>query len=190
MLTPKLLREKFEAGLPYDQYVASGKPADQQAWRDFAAGLGLTGDQKALLAGFTCRLCIIVISGTWCGDCVKQLPFLNLMERERPDLIQTRFLDRDVHMEWARTLPICGGTRVPVVIFANEDFDFLALEGDRSLARYRALASRQLGASCEIPTAKIGEDETCFTQSDWVGYVERVQLMCRLSTKLRERYGD
>lgn len=190
MLTPELLRAKFEAGLPYDQYVASGKPADRQAWSDFAAGLSLTGDQRCLLAGFTRRLHVVAISGTWCGDCVKQLPFLNLIERERPDLIQTRYLDRDVHMDWAETLPICGATRVPVVIFANEDFDFLALEGDRSLSRYRALAARQLGASCEIPTARTGDGEVSLTQADWVGYVERVQLMCRLSTKLRERHGD
>lgn len=190
MLTPDLLRSKFDAGLSYDQYIATGKPADQQAWRDFAAPLALTDEQKALLDSFTRRLHVIAVSGTWCGDCVKQLPYLRLIEAHRPDLVTCRYLDRDIHMDFARTLPLCGGTRVPVVVFANEDFDFLALEGDRSLSRYRALAARQLGAACEIPTARTGGDEARLTQADWVGYVERVQLMCRLSTKLRERNGD
>lgn len=190
MLTPDLLRSRFDAGLPYDQYVASGKPADQQAWREFAASLALTDDQKALLNSFTRRLHVIAVSGTWCGDCAKQLPFLRVIEQHRPDLVACRFLDRDMHMDFAKTLPICGGIRVPVVLFANEDFDFLALEGDRSLSRYRALAARQLGASCEIPAARTGGAEVRDTQADWVGYVERVQLMCRLSTKLRERHAD
>lgn len=190
MLTPDLLRSQFDAGLPYDQYLATGKPADQQAWRDFASGLALTAEQKSLLDGFTRRIHVIAVSGTWCGDCVKQLPFLRLIEQHRSDLIVCRYLDRDVHMDFAKTLPICGGTRVPVVVFANEDFDFLALEGDRSLARYRALAARQLGAACEIPTARTSDDEVSRTQADWVGYLERVQLMCRLSTKLRERHAD
>ncbi len=190
MLTSDLLRAQFDAGLPYDQYVASGKPADQQAWGDFASGLALTDDQKSLLDGFTRRLHVIAVSGTWCGDCVKQLPFVRLVEQHRPDVVACRYLDRDLHMDFAKTLPICGGTRVPVVVFANEDFDFLALEGDRSLSRYRSLAARQLGAACEIPTARTGGDEVRLTQADWVGYFERAQLMCRVSTKLRERHRD
>lgn len=190
MLTADVIRSKFEAALPYDDYVASGKPGDQQAWRDFAAALSLTPDQKALLASFTRQVNVLVISGTWCGDCVKQIPFLRVFERANPGLIRLRCLDRDEHQDLASQLPICGGLRVPVVLFANEDYDFLALEGDRSLSRYRALASRQLGASCEIPTARVAADEVAQTQGEWLGYLERVQLMCRLSTKLRDRHGD
>lgn len=190
MLTSELIRTKFEAGLGYDEYVASGKPGDQQAWRDFASGLSLTQAQITLLGHFVRKMHILVVSGTWCGDCVKQIPFLRLFELARPDLVRMRILDRDIHMDLASQLTICGGTRVPVVVLANEDFDFLSLEGDRSLSRYRALATRQLGASCEIPTARASTDEVAQTQADWIGSLERAQLMCRLSTKLRERHGD
>ncbi|GAB4383538.1 MAG: hypothetical protein Kow0022_03650 [Phycisphaerales bacterium] len=190
MLTPDLIRSKFEAGLTYDAYVATGKPADRQAWQDFASQLELTASQAELLRSFKRIVHIVAVSGTWCGDCVKQIPFLRLFEKARPDVISLRCLDRDEHADLASRLTICGGMRVPVVVFANEDFDFLALEGDRSLSRYRALASRQLGASCEIPTARVAADEIARTQADWLGALERVQLMCRLSTKLRERYGD
>lgn len=190
MLTADLIRTKFDQGLDYDAYVATGKPEDQQAWRTFAAGLALTPEQQALIAGFVRTVNILVISGTWCGDCVKQVPFLRLFEIANPAKVRLRLLDRDEHMDLASQVTICGGTRVPVVIFANEDFDFLALEGDRTLSRYRALAARQLGAACELPGSSTDADEVSQTLSDWLDALERAHLICRLSTKLRERHGD
>ncbi|MBZ0171555.1 MAG: hypothetical protein K8E66_04175, partial [Phycisphaerales bacterium] len=77
-----------------------------------------------------------------------------------------------------------------VVLFLNEDFDFLSLYGDRSLSRYRALAARQLGASCPLPGAPVDGAEARATCQDWLNELERVHLLCRLSPKLRARHGD
>lgn len=85
---------------------------------------------------------------------------------------------------------LCGGLRVPVVLILNEDFDVLSVEGDRSLARYRALAARQLGPACPLPGAPVPDDEVAATRQDWVDAFERAHLMARLSTKLRQRYAD
>jgi hypothetical protein len=52
------------------------------------------------------------------------------------------------------------------------------------------LAARQLGASCPLPGAMVDADEVGATRQDWLDELERVQLLCRLSPKLRQRYGD
>jgi hypothetical protein len=79
---------------------------------------------------------------------------------------------------------------VPVAIFMAEDFEPVSVFGDRTLARYRALAARQLGASCPVPGAHVDADELHATLQDWLNEFERVQLVLRLSTRLREKHGD
>ena len=92
--------------------------------------------------------------------------------------------------ELVEQLKICSGHRVPVMLFLNEDFDFLSLAGDRTLSRYRALAARKLGPSCPLPGAPVPPDEIAATLQDWINEFERVHLMVRLSAKLRERHND
>ena len=83
-----------------------------------------------------------------------------------------------------------AGDRVPVALLMAEDFELCGVYGDRTLHRYRAMAVRQLGASC--PTGIVGPDkeELVQTLQDWLNEFERVQLMLRLSPRLRQKYGD
>ena len=190
MLTPEYLKSKFEVGLAYDAYVATGKPHHQEAWHGIHARVSLTEAQRAVLGGFTRQTYALVVSGTWCGDCSQQLPILKHAEDAAGGRFVARYLDRDEHMDLAEQLQICEGVRVPVCLLLNEDFDFLAFVGDRVLARYRAMAGRQLGSSCPLPGAPVPDDELSATTSDWIDQVERAHLICRLSTKLRARHGD
>lgn len=190
MLTPDFLRAKFAAALPYPDYVATGKPHQRDAWAAVESRVTLTASQRTLIASFTRRIHVLVSSGIWCGDCSAQCPMLQAIAQANPAAIDLRFLDRDAHRDLSDAVTICGGLRVPTVLFMNEDFDFLALAGDRTLSRYRALAARQLGASCPLPGAPIPPDELAATVADWVGEFERVHLMLRLSPKLRQRHGD
>ena len=190
MLTPDLMRSKFDEGHVYDAYVATGSEPNRAAWRDFHAGVTLTAKQSEVLGAFERRLNVIVSSGTWCGDCVQQVPMLAHIARANPDRITLRCVDRDEHAELAKHLSICGGLRVPIVLILNEARDLLALAGDRTLARYRALAAKQLGPSCPLPGAPVPPDEIAATLQDWVDEVERAHLIARLSTKLRKRHSD
>lgn len=190
MLSNDLLKSTFAAALAYDAYVATGKPHEVENWNAFRQRVHLTSAQAALLASFSRRVNVLVVSGVWCGDCVQQCPMLDAIAKANPKTIDLRFVDRDQHADLAAHVRICGGNRVPVAIFLNEDFDFLALAGDRTLTRYRALAERQLGAACPLPGAPVPPDEIAGTLQDWVDEFERVQLMLRLSGKLRQRYGD
>lgn len=181
---------KFEQGLPYDPYVATGSPAHREAWARSRARIGLTDAQRALLGSFTRRSPVLVLSGTWCGDCVQQCPVLHAIEQAAPQAVLLRFLDRDRHLDLAEQVRICGGLRVPTVLFLDEDFGFVSILGDRTLSRYRIMAARHLGSACPLPGAALPDDEIAACVQDWVNEFERVQLLLRLSPRLRERHGD
>lgn len=194
MLTPEFLKSKFEKGLEYPAYLKSGKPDQLESWKHFERvardHAGLNSVQRSSLRDFTRKMHVLVLSGLWCGDCVAQVPLLHIIADERPELIQLRCLDRDQHADLAEQVRICGGLRVPTVIFASEDFEFMGLYGDKSLSRLRALAAKALGASCPLPTADVAHDEIAATLDDWLREIERVHLTLRLSPKLRQRHGD
>lgn len=190
MLSNAILEAKYDRALPYDDYLAAAAPQHREAWKAVHDRAALEPPQHALIASFSRRIHALAISGAWCGDCAQQLPFLARFEQANPDLVQPRFLDRDDHADLAERLRISDGLRVPVVLYMNEDFDFIALFGDRSLNRYRALAARALGASCPLPGAPVDGEELRATLADWLDELERVHLLCRLSPKLRARYRD
>ena len=190
MIANEFLKTKFEAALPYDQYVATGKPGEQDNWKTFHASVALTEPQRTTLSGFVREVNLLMVSGMWCGDCVQQCPMLDHIAAATNGKLRLRFLDRDQHMDLADQLKVCGGNRVPVGLLLNEDFDILTMVGDRTLNRYRAMAERQLGAACALPGAAVPADEIAATLQDWADEIERAHLICRLSTKLRQRHGD
>lgn len=190
MLSAEFLRRTFEQGLGYEEYVGTGTPEQQQGWKAFHAKVHLSEAQRTLVASFTRRVNVLVSSGTWCGDCVQQVPMLDHIARAHPGVVSLRIVDRDRHAELSRQVMICGGNRVPTVLFLNEDHEFCGLYGDQTLARLRAKAARMLGASCPLPGADVPSDEVAATLQDWVDQFERVHLLVRLSTKLRQRHDD
>lgn len=181
-----LLKSAFDLAVPYDRYLDSDA-AKAAAWRSVKASL--TPAQRELLGGFRRRMPVLVISGIWCGDCAQQGPMLHEIAQACP-LIEQRWVDRDAVPELRDQVRICGGHRVPTVIWMAEDFEFVSLLGDRTLPRYRALAARQLGPSCPMPGAQLPPDEAAATLQAWLDEYERVQLMLRLSARLRQKHGD
>lgn len=189
MVSADTLRIHFERGLGFGQYVATGSAARQESWRAAHGQARMSEAQRALVASFTRRMPVLVLSGTWCGDCVQQGPMLARIAEANP-LIDLRFVDRDEHIDLADQVRICGGHRVPTVVFMAEDYEFVSLLGDRTLSRYRAIAARQLGPSCPLPGAAVPPEEMEATMQDWVNEFERVHLILRLSPRLREKHGD
>lgn len=194
MLRSSQLKAAFDAGLPYEKYLATGTPGQQRDWREFERlardEASLTTAQRSLLSDFTRRINVLVISGMWCGDCAQQCPLLAMIAERVEDLVDLRFVDRDEHSQLAEEVKICGGLRVPTVLFMSEDFEFVALAGDKSLSRLRALANRNLGAVCPLPGSPVPSDEIAATLGDWLNEFERVHLLLRLSPKLRQRHAD
>jgi thiol-disulfide isomerase/thioredoxin len=190
MFEPDSLARKFAAAHPWERYIASGKPEQQAAWRKIYDQARLTAAQRHLIQGFVRELNVLVVSGIWCGDCVQQCPLLERIAEANPAKIHLRFVDRDEQSDLAARLQINAGRRVPVALFLAEDFEFVSVLGDRTLARYRALAARQLGPSCPLPGAPVPDDELAATLQDWLNELERVQWLLRLSGRLRQKHGD
>ncbi len=181
---------QFDDGLGYESFLAKfGTEEHRRRWATVHAAIRLTDAQRELLAGFRRPMKVLCLAGAWCGDCVNQCPIFDHFGRLAP-ATEIRYFDRDAAADLADQLKICGGSRVPVLIFLSEDGQFVGLYGDRTLAKYRRMAADQLVASC--PTGLVAPDTTLTAAvvGEWLDEFERVQLLLRLSPRLRQLHGD
>lgn len=181
---------KFAEGLPYAAFLEKyGTDAHRSRWRAVHDRIVLTDAQRRLLEGFVREMKVLVVAGTWCGDCVEQCPIL-FRFADATDRILLRFVDRDDHEDLASELSVCGGNRVPAVLFLSEDDQPCGRYGDRTLSKYRRMAADKLGAAC--PTGLVPPEEalTAAVVQDWLDEFERIQLLLRTSTRLRKKHGD
>jgi hypothetical protein len=76
------------------------------------------------------------------------------------------------------------------VLFLSDHFHDCGQYGDRTLSKYRYMARTQLGPAC--PTGIGGQDQDLLAAvtQEWLNEFERIQLMLRLSPRLREKHGD
>lgn len=187
-MNAEYLTKIFDSALSYSDYLATDTDKAEN-WNAIYEQTQLTGDQLTLIKGFTRKVNVICVSGIWCGDCVQQGPLFERIAQANP-LIDLRWVDRDENMDLAEQITVNRGNRVPMLIFMAEDCEIVSIKGDRSLARYRAIAQRQLGASCPLPGAPIAADELAATLQDWLDEFERVHLLLRISGRLRNKHGD
>lgn len=190
MIDASYITDRFASGLPYDRYLRTGTDEQQRRWNQVHDAARLTDAQRELVGGFVREMKILVFSGIWCGDCVEQCPLIHRIGEANPAKIDLRFIERPRDAELIPELRINGGSRVPVVLFLSEDNQWCATAGDRTINRYRALAFRKLGPLCPTGIVAPEKEEVDATLADWVNEVERVQLMLRLTPRLRQKYQD
>lgn len=183
-------KAKFDQALPYAEFLDRyGTDVHRDRWRRVYEAVALTPEQQQLLGGFQRDMKLLVLAGTWCGDCVNQCPVLQRIAEASPR-IGLRFLDRDEHPEVREALSINRGYRIPMVVFLSEDFVEVARYGERTLSIYRQMAAERLGPACPVGVRPPGEDLLRNVTQEWLNEVERVQLLLRLSPRLRQRHGD
>lgn len=134
------LADKFKVALLYADYLKTGTEEHQRRWALAFESSKLTDAQTQLIASFTRKMNVLVISGIWCGDCATQCPLLQRIASANPTKIDVRWLDRDLHKDLSEQLKINGGVRVPMAIFMAEDYEHCGVYGERPLSRYRVLA--------------------------------------------------
>jgi thiol-disulfide isomerase/thioredoxin len=181
---------KFDAGLKYIAFLEThGTEEHRRRWDGVYQAIELTTDQRELLSGFKRQMMVLCLAGAWCGDCVNQCPIFERIAEATP-MVHIRYFDRDVHADLAAELKICGGARVPVVVFLAEDGEQVGWYGDRTLSKYRQLARDQLGPSCPTGIGAPDKSLLAAVTQDWLNEFERVQLLLRLSSRLRQKHGD
>ena len=184
------LSSKFASALAYNRYLQTGTDEQRRRWTQVYEAAHLTEAQMQLVGGFVREIKILVFSGIWCGDCVQQCPLIYRIAEGNPAKIDLRFVERPKESELPPELRINAGSRVPVVIFLSEENEWCATAGDRTINRYRAIARSKLGPLCPTGIVAPDKDEIDATLSDWLNEVERVQLMLRLTPRLRQKYQD
>ena len=178
----------WDKALPYAGFLQVFGHEDQiDRWRTVYEQVSLTDEQTTLLRGFSRQMNVLCLAGVWCGDCSSQCPILQRFA-ETSDRIELRFLDREIEPEVRDELIINAGTRVPVAVFLSEDYRECGRYGDRTLSQYRRLASTLTGAAC--PTGNDIGNLLAQVTSEWLAELERIQLMLRLSPRLRAKHGD
>lgn len=181
---------KFDQGLLYNEFLGKyGNDEQRHRWAAFHERVVLGSQQRELLASFKREMKVLCLAGAWCGDCVNQCPIFDHFSAAN-DKIVVRYFDRDANPDLCAELSICGGARVPVVLFLSEDGLQVGMYGDRTLSKYRRIAADQLGAAC--PTGLVPEEESLLYAviQDWLNEFERAQLILRTSARLRKLHGD
>src|SRR5213596_2906585 len=181
--------DKFQSADTYDAHVRSGTDEQQRRWNQAYDAARLLPQQKSLVETFTREMNLLIISGVWCGDCIQQIPLIQRIAEANAQKIHIRIVERDKAPDLRDRVRINAGNRVPVVIFLAEDFEHVASYGERTLARYRAIAKRQLGAACATGITPPEQDEMSVTLAEWLNEIERIQLLLRLSPRLRQKHG-
>ncbi len=180
----------FAEALSYTAFLDRHATAPQRTrWDDLHARFSLDAGQKELLGGFTRRMPVLCLAGAWCGDCINQCPVFDHFAEAAP-VIEVRYLDRDARTDVREALAINGGNRVPVVLFLSEDGFEVARYGERTLSTYRRLAAEKLGPACPTGIVAPSADANALVAAEWLAEFERVQLLLRLSPRLRQKYGD
>jgi thiol-disulfide isomerase/thioredoxin len=183
---PMNWQDAYARALTYEEFLSRhGTEAHRQRWQTAYERVTVTPAQRALLEGFQREMHLLCLAGTWCGDCVREGAILQRISESAPRLT-LRFLDRDRNPEVARALSINDGLRIPVVVFLSEDFIECARYGERTLATYRKMAAERLDGRAPGPA----EEHYAAVVQDWMNEIERVQLLLRLSPRLRARHGD
>ena len=181
---------KFDDGLSYADFLEKyGNAEQKQRWQTMYEQVKLDNEQIRLLQGFVREMKVLVTAGSWCGDCVNQCPIFARFA-EVSDRIQLRFFDRDDESELSQELSICGASRVPSVLFLSEDGFPCGRSGDRTLSKYRQMSESQLGPACPTGIHSPGEGQPAVVTQEWLDEFERIQLMLRLSGRLRTLHGD
>ena len=184
------LSDQFAAALPYGQYIQTGTDEQQRRWKQVYDAVRLSEAQKQLVGGFVRDIKILIVSGIWCGDCVQQCPLIERIAEANALKMDLRFVERDQHRDLVDQVRMNAADRVPVVLFLSEDHEWCATAGDGTINRYRALALRKLGVACPTGIVAPEKDELDATLADWLNEVERVQLMLRLTPRLRQKHQD
>ena len=184
-------KEIFDRAKDHDSYLAESDPEKAQKWAAMAAKLPpMSKSHKARVSGIGRQLNVLVYSGVWCGDCVRQGPMLKQIAEACGPNVRLRFVERDVSEALQDELRILGALRVPVVVFLSEDFWEVGRFGDRLLTAYRAKAKRELGAACDTGLVAPPARDLAAEQAEWLDVFERMLLMARLSPPLRERHAE
>ncbi len=196
---PFSFQPAFAQAQPYTKFLETHATAEhRQRWQTLYDAVHLTPQQLAQLQGFRRKMYVLCLAGPWCGDCVNACPIFHKIAEQSP-AIELRFVNRpqqynahatDFATAVANELSICGGPRVPVLVFLSEDWFECERYGERTLATYRNKVATMQGAACPTGLMAPPADILAANVAEWLTHFERVQLMLLTSPRLAKLHGE
>ncbi len=183
-------RTTFSQALDWQDYLQAGEEKHRNKWLELEKLFNLDAESVKPLTAINRPMNVLVYTGIWCGDCVRQGPMFQEIAKGCPQNINLRFIERIDDSPLADELRINGALKVPVVVFLSEDFYELGRFGDRLLSTYRRKAETELGATCASGIVAPKEQELAVEIAEWVDVFERMLLILRLAPALRKKYND
>ena len=179
----------FELAKDLDSYLKEGDTSHYSRWLDAIERTpNLSEYDKERVQGYNRILNVLVYSGIWCGDCVRQIPIIQKIADAAGEQVNVRIIEREESPELMDELRLVGAHRVPVTVFLTEGFWEVGRISDRTLSVYKAKAAREIGkefnAGILVPKAREKE------LTEWIDIFEKMLLMVRLSPPLRKKYSD
>lgn len=184
-----LWERSFAKAQDYAAYMAASPAAHQQRWAESRSRIALSEKQAILVGSFKRKMNVLVLSGSWCGDCARQCPMLVAIGEASPAIV-LRFIDNQADPELRDELRVHGAARVPAVVIVSEDMFEIARGVDRTLSVYRRKARTELGAACDAGIVAGPSEEISLELQEWIDIFERAQLLLRVSPFLRARHQD
>lgn len=192
LLSPATLLASFDRGMRFHDFVATGEAQGHRGpWDQRYEQVALDPAQQSLVAGFEREMRVLCMTGTWCGDCALQGASMARIAEANPAKIDLRYITRSEEFaEVVAAVRLNAGFRVPITFFMAEDLVPVALFGDRTLSRYRSMARKQLPAEETDALSPPPDDPVRTVLQEVLDEFERVQLLLRLSPRLRQKHGD
>ena len=185
----ELWKTCWEVAKSYNDFLLDASIEQAAKWREsFDRAPNLSEEQVKRLTGYNRILHVLMVGGTWCGDCSRTAPYLIKIAEAAGEKVNLRIIDRDASPELKDEIKIMGGPRVPVVIFITEDWLEAGRFSDRTLTVYRSKMAREVGRGVDqgVLSPQAREREL----SEWVDVFERILIMVRVAPALRKKYGD
>ncbi len=129
------------------------------------------------------------------GDVMTDMGMISAEQRDTALAAQGGFGSFDAwDVVVAKELSICGGARVPALVFLSEDWFECERYGERTLVTYREKAQKLLartqGATCPTGLMLPKREVLAANVAEWFSHFERVQWMLLTSARLMALHGE
>lgn len=115
-------KSTFDTARAFDAWLdAAEHSAHRQAMLHALDTLKLTPEDSAALAGLSRPLRVLAIAEDWCGDVVRHVPALELLNRSTP-MLDVRYIFREERPDIFARFLTNGGEAIPKFIFLSEGF--------------------------------------------------------------------
>jgi len=112
----------FGGGKSYDEWLEIGDfPNHRDKMKAAQPEVELSPAQEGFLKGLQRPVNVVVIAEDWCGDVVRNVPALERIAAAS-DLVNTRYIAREDHLDLFARYLTNGGEAIPKIIFLSDQW--------------------------------------------------------------------